>query len=68
MLVAELEFATTLAHDIRTSSFEGTMVWRRLHELRAEGIPTEEIFADPVTHLGEEARPLTSDWPATRPH
>ena len=29
--------------------------------------PLEEIFADPVAHLGEEARALTPDWPATRP-
>jgi DNA-binding PadR family transcriptional regulator len=67
MLTAELEFVTTLAQGIRTSSFAGTKVWRRLHELRAEGIPLEEIFADPVRHLGEEARPLAPDWPDTRP-
>jgi DNA-binding PadR family transcriptional regulator len=68
MLTAELEFVATLAHDIRTSAFEGTKAWRRMHELRADGVPLEEIFADPVAHLGEEARPLASDWPATRPH
>src|SRR3954469_11762226 len=47
MLAAELEFVSTLAQDIRTSSFDGTKAWRRLHELRAEGVPLEEFFADP---------------------
>jgi DNA-binding PadR family transcriptional regulator len=67
MLAAELEFVSTLAQDIRTSSFDGTKAWRRMHELRAEGVPLEEIFADPVAHLGEEARALSPDWAATRP-
>src|SRR4051812_32445430 len=63
MLVAELEFVSTLAHDIRTSAFPGTKVWRRIHELRAEGLSFEEIFRDPVGHLGEEARPLAPQQP-----
>jgi hypothetical protein len=58
MLDAELDFVATLAKDIRTSSFPGTGTWRRLHELRAEGIAMEEIMRDPVAHLGEEGRPL----------
>jgi DNA-binding PadR family transcriptional regulator len=67
MLVAELDFVSTLAHDIRASSFAGTKAWRRMHELRAEGLSVEEILADPVAHLGEEARALASDWPRTGP-
>jgi DNA-binding PadR family transcriptional regulator len=66
MLAAELEFVSTLADDIRTTSFAGTKAWRRIHELRAEGMPFEEILADPVAHLGEEARALAPDWTATR--
>jgi DNA-binding PadR family transcriptional regulator len=66
MLTAELDFVSTLAHDIRTSTFAGTKAWRRMHELRAEGTPVEEILSDPVRYLGEEARPLAPDWPATR--
>jgi DNA-binding PadR family transcriptional regulator len=58
MLAAELEFVSTLADDIRTTSFAGTKAWRRIHELRAEGMPFEEILADPVAHLGEEAAAL----------
>jgi DNA-binding PadR family transcriptional regulator len=58
MLSAELDFVRRLADDIRSGIFGGTAVWRRMHELRAEGISFEEILRDPVAHLGEEARPL----------
>jgi DNA-binding PadR family transcriptional regulator len=61
MLSAELDFVTRLAEDIRSGAFGGTLVWRRLHELRAEGMSFEEILRDPVAHLGEEARPLAVD-------
>ena len=63
MLAAELDFVSTLAHDIRASTFAGTKAWRRIHELRAEGVPMEEIFRDPVGHLGEEARALAPEPP-----
>jgi len=58
MLAAELDFVRRLADDIHSGIFGGTGVWRRMHELRAEGISFEEILSDPVGHLGEEARPL----------
>ncbi|MDQ1725709.1 MAG: hypothetical protein QOG52_2737 [Frankiaceae bacterium] len=58
MLEAELGFVTKLADDIASSSFSGTKVWRRLHELRAGGLTFEAIMADPIGHLGEEARAL----------
>ena len=63
MLAAELDFVTSLAESIRTGSFPGTSAWRRIHELRAEGIPLEEILRDPVRHLGEEARGLAPQPP-----
>ena len=56
MLDAELDFVSTLAKEIRTSNFPGTLEWRRLHELREQGLTFEQIMADPVTHLGEAAR------------
>ena len=55
MLRAELEFVTGLAADIAAGTFPGTGLWRRLHELRDEGVPWEQVLADPVAHLGEEA-------------
>jgi DNA-binding PadR family transcriptional regulator len=58
MLTAELTFVTTLAADIRSGALSGTPVWRRMHELRADGLSFEEMLADPVRHLGEEARML----------
>jgi DNA-binding PadR family transcriptional regulator len=58
MLTAELEFVTTLAKSIRSSSFSGTKTWRRIHELRESGTSFEEIMSDPVRHLGEEGRHL----------
>jgi DNA-binding PadR family transcriptional regulator len=66
LLTAELEFVSDLARQIREETFTGTPVWRRIHELRAEGTSSEEILRDPVRYLGEEARPLAPDWPATR--
>jgi DNA-binding PadR family transcriptional regulator len=58
LLRAELAFVTRLGGDIATGSLAGTTVWRRIHELRAAGMTAEEIMADPVRHLGEEARAL----------
>lgn len=58
MLKAELAFVRDLARDIRSGALGGTQMWRRTHELIAQGLSHEEIFADPVGHLGEEARSL----------
>ncbi|MGY1808957.1 PadR family transcriptional regulator [Blastococcus sp. SYSU D00669] len=65
MLAAELAFVGRLAEDIRSGAFGGTAVWRRMHELVAEGMTFEEVLRDPVAHLGEEARPLEGLPPAT---
>jgi DNA-binding PadR family transcriptional regulator len=58
MLHAELGYVSGLAAEIRANDLAGTNVWRRIHELRAGGMALEEIFRDPVRHLGEEARIL----------
>jgi len=58
MIGAELEFVKSLARRIRSGSFSGTKAWRRIHELRADGMSMEEIMADPVGNLGEEAQAL----------
>jgi DNA-binding PadR family transcriptional regulator len=58
LLTAELAFVKDLSAGIRSSSFPGTTVWRRMHELLAEGMSLEQMFADPVGYLGEEARAL----------
>ena len=58
MLQAEADYVARLAHEIRSDQLPGTTIWRRIHELRAAGMSVEEIFSDPVRHLGEEARVL----------
>jgi DNA-binding PadR family transcriptional regulator len=58
MTRAELEFVRTLARDIRTGALNGTKMWRRMYELREQGVSTEELLADPVGYLGEEGQPL----------
>ncbi len=58
MLEAELGFVERLAAAIRSDDIPGTDVWRKLHQLRDSGVTAEEIFSDPVRHLGEGARAL----------
>ncbi len=58
MTTAELDFVRALARDIRTGAFSGTKMWRRMYELRGQGVSTEEILADPVGYLGEEGQSL----------
>jgi DNA-binding PadR family transcriptional regulator len=57
-LTAELDFVATLAADIRSGSFAGVKLWRRIHELRAGGTSFEDIRNDPVRYLGDEGRIL----------
>jgi DNA-binding PadR family transcriptional regulator len=63
MLTAELAFVRDVVKRIRSGEFGGTHAWRRMHELRVEGMSFEQIFADPVRYLGEEARALQSQQP-----
>jgi DNA-binding PadR family transcriptional regulator len=63
MLTAELAFVRDLTARIRSSEFGGTKVWRRMHELLADGLSFEEILTDPVRHLGEEAALLATQRP-----
>lgn len=64
LLSAELDFVGELAAAIGDGSMSGVATWRRMHELRAEGVSFEEITTDPVRYLGEEGRIL--QHPATR--
>ena len=58
MMAAELDFVANLADEIRLGKLGGTASWRRMHELRAEGVTFEQMLADPVRYLGEEGRAL----------
>jgi DNA-binding PadR family transcriptional regulator len=55
VLSAELEFVTMLAQRIRSNDLGGASGWRRMHELRDEGVSLAEIASDPVRYLGQEA-------------
>jgi DNA-binding PadR family transcriptional regulator len=63
MLTAELAFVGDLVQRIRSAELGGTRLWRRMHELFADGLSFEEITADPVRYLGEEARILQNEQP-----
>jgi len=58
MVQAELEFVVALAKGIADGSMTGVKSWRRIHELRGEGVSFEQIMDDPVRYLGEEGRLL----------
>ena len=55
MLDAEIRFVTRLAERISSGELGGVEWWRRIHQLREQGLTLGEIFADPVKHLGREA-------------
>ena len=63
LLQAELDFVRDLVARIRNGTLGGAKLWRRMHELRAEGVDYDEMMSDPVGYLGEEARVLQSDPP-----
>jgi DNA-binding PadR family transcriptional regulator len=61
MLKAELDFVAALVKSIRGSTLGGTKLWRKMHELVAQGVSFEQVSADPVGYLGEEGRVLERD-------
>ena len=58
LMEAELDYVESLVTRIEKNELGGTVWWRRIHELADEGISLEEVFRDPVKHLGEEAAEL----------
>ncbi|MDV3221685.1 PadR family transcriptional regulator [Intrasporangium sp.] len=58
MVRAERDFVMRLAADIRSEALGGTSAWRRVHELRAEGVPMDEILGRAGELLGPDARIL----------
>ncbi|HEX6935759.1 MAG TPA: PadR family transcriptional regulator [Actinomycetes bacterium] len=64
MVVAERDFVRRLASDIRSGSLGGTAFWRRMYELRDQGVSTEEMFAKPREYFDEEV----AAWLAPKDH
>ncbi|MGI8882428.1 MAG: PadR family transcriptional regulator [Jatrophihabitans sp.] len=58
ILDAELTFVTDLVEGIRSGRFAGAKIWRRMHELFDSGMSMEQVMADAVGNLGEEAAAL----------
>jgi len=56
LLRAELAFTAELRDKIRDGTLGGLVGWRRVHELLDDGLSMEEIFRDPMKHLGEDGR------------
>lgn len=61
MLEAELAFVARLAERIGSNELGGTTGWRRVHELRSQGVTLAEIMVDPAGYLGEEAADFIPD-------
>ena len=66
VLTAELAFVTDVVARIRDSSFGGTKVWRRMHELLAGGMTFEEIARRPGPPPRRGGRASCSRQAATR--
>lgn len=60
MLRAEHDHVVSLASAIRDGTLGGVSAWRKIHELQDKGVSLEEIFADPVAHLGADGQMLAA--------
>jgi DNA-binding PadR family transcriptional regulator len=58
LLRAEMDYVADLATRIRDNKLGGLAGWRRIHELIAGGMSLDEIFRDPIKHLGKDGEPF----------
>jgi len=54
MLQAERDHVAALASSIKDGTLQGVVAWDKLHDLQEQGVSIEEIFKEPVKHLGED--------------
>lgn len=54
MVATEVEFLTTLLADLRAGTFGGLGGWRRLHELRADGLSYDQIWRTIMDEFKED--------------
>jgi DNA-binding PadR family transcriptional regulator len=66
MLRAEHDHVLALAAAIRDGTLGGVAGWRKVHELQDQGVSLEQIFGDPVTHLGADGEDLAAVMEAER--
>ncbi|CAI9402845.1 PadR family transcriptional regulator [Nocardioides sp. T2.26MG-1] len=60
MLRAEHDHVVDLAARIRERRLGGVEMWHKIYEAQDRGISLEEVFADPVAHLGKEGEALAA--------
>lgn len=60
LLRAEHDYVVGLAAAIRDETLGGVGTWRAIHDLQDQGIGLEEIFNDPVKHLGKDGEILAA--------
>jgi DNA-binding PadR family transcriptional regulator len=66
MLRAEHNHVLALAAAIRDGTLGGVAGWRKVYELQDQGVSLEEIFGDPVAHLGADGEDLAAVMEAER--
>ena len=67
LLTAELDYVRTLVKELTEETFPGLDAWRRMHELRAEGVPLDQILPKLAAEFPEDARWLSPDGEQTTP-
>lgn len=56
LLTAEIEYVRTLVKELTEETFPGLGAWRRIHELRAEGLPMDQILPKLAAEFPQDAR------------
>lgn len=54
LLSAEIEYIRTLIAELKAGTLPGVSMWRRLHELKAQGLPPDDIDATIANEFKEE--------------
>ncbi|MPZ53810.1 MAG: PadR family transcriptional regulator [Acidimicrobiia bacterium] len=54
LVKAEIDYVTTLLDDLKNDTISGMRFWRRMADLRAEGMPPEEIRAKVTDEFKED--------------
>jgi DNA-binding PadR family transcriptional regulator len=67
LLGAEIDYVRTLVTELKEETFPGVAAWRRLHELRADGLSMDEVLPKIAAEFPQDARWLgpQHDGPAT---
>jgi DNA-binding PadR family transcriptional regulator len=55
LLAAEIDYVRTLVKELKEGTFPGVAVWRRLHELRGDGLALPEILPKIAEEFPEDA-------------